>query len=228
MRTTFESRQQVFQIKEIRLDDDIMRASALCIDVFFGVGKNFWEKQKREQLFRLHFNDLIKRRSENVVITLRNEANAVVGVGELLSWNLDQRSFDRFLQLTPNEIEFASLDQRADMSIKNPTSPEGAKVNLAKIGNVAIDPEYRRMGLGSVIINSLVERAYNMGYDAVFLQTEEDNRDARKFYRKIGFQEIFINPNAMQYDMDGWVLKMKRIPHVVMMVRCEKYLSLQS
>jgi ribosomal-protein-alanine acetyltransferase len=60
----------------------------------------------------------------------------------------------------------------------------------SEILNLAVDPGYRRRGIGRALLCDLLSRHPG----AFFLEVRESNRDARKFYESLGFQMISVRP----------------------------------
>ncbi len=57
--------------------------------------------------------------------------------------------------------------------------------------NLAVDPNFRRMGIASSIVAQSIQWGLEMGAKNVFLQVEHDNEVALKFYHKIGLIEWY-------------------------------------
>jgi len=55
--------------------------------------------------------------------------------------------------------------------------------------NVYTNEEYRRQGVATKLISYMLE---NEEYSRVMLEVNEDNNEAFKLYRKLGFEEISI------------------------------------
>ncbi len=55
------------------------------------------------------------------------------------------------------------------------------------IGNIAVHPDFRKRGIGAMLINYLIERARECRW--VRLEVRCSNRAARALYRKLGFIE---------------------------------------
>ncbi len=68
------------------------------------------------------------------------------------------------------------------------------------IMNVAVMPDKRRRGYGSLIIKRLLTEAYANKINAVTLEVRSGNVGARKLYEKFGFVCAGIRPH---YYMDG-------------------------
>lgn len=60
---------------------------------------------------------------------------------------------------------------------------------------------YRRRGIGSAIVEQLIERARGLGCPLVVLQTNDDWDDANGFYRAIGFAETRREPEGIAYEL---------------------------
>ena len=60
----------------------------------------------------------------------------------------------------------------------------------SEILNLAVDPEYRRRGIGRALIRDLVARHTG----SVFLEVRESNRAAGEFYESLGFQVVSVRP----------------------------------
>ena len=60
----------------------------------------------------------------------------------------------------------------------------------AEIVRMSISKSYRRQGIGSLILNSLVTNARILGFDQINLETTSTWLDAITFYTKLGFEVI--------------------------------------
>lgn len=65
-------------------------------------------------------------------------------------------------------------------------------VDEAHITTIAIHPEYRHMGLGELLLTSMVDIAYSIGAKWVTLEVRVSNIVAQNLYRKYGFHEAGI------------------------------------
>jgi GNAT superfamily N-acetyltransferase len=54
------------------------------------------------------------------------------------------------------------------------------------------------------------------GYDQILLQVESDNKVARSFYRKLGFEELLTDMSEKRYDTSGLYLTMIPAPKVLL------------
>ena len=62
---------------------------------------------------------------------------------------------------------------------------------------VSLDSERERQGLGTKLINAMLEEAQKLGCRRVFLITTNDNLNALGFYQKRGFELVKINRGAV-------------------------------
>lgn len=62
-------------------------------------------------------------------------------------------------------------------------------VDEAHITTIAIHPDYRRRGLGELLLVSLIDIAYDIGAKWVTLEVRVSNYTAQNLYRKYGFHE---------------------------------------
>ena len=63
---------------------------------------------------------------------------------------------------------------------------------------VSLDSLTPNQGIGSRLIQKIIEKAKNNKYSCLRLITTNDNIDAMKFYQKIGFVFKAIYPNAIE------------------------------
>lgn len=55
------------------------------------------------------------------------------------------------------------------------------------LSRMIVKPEYRNQGIGSIIIDYLIEYAKNLGYKEMSLGVDIDNNNAKHLYEKKGF-----------------------------------------
>ncbi|TDA31980.1 MAG: ribosomal-protein-alanine N-acetyltransferase [Hadesarchaea archaeon] len=60
---------------------------------------------------------------------------------------------------------------------------------IGHILSIAVDPEYRRRGVGRALIQRALERLRKEGATAVRLEARKSNLGARAFYSVLGFKE---------------------------------------
>lgn len=57
----------------------------------------------------------------------------------------------------------------------------------AHVTNVAVHPEYRRLGIGRRIMNELMDRARSRGATRMTLEVRRSNTGAQRLYEELGF-----------------------------------------
>lgn len=60
--------------------------------------------------------------------------------------------------------------------------------------NIATVPSARRRGVGTALMNVALEYAGASGVRLVLLEVRRSNRDARRFYRRLGFSAMGVRP----------------------------------
>ena len=59
-----------------------------------------------------------------------------------------------------------------------------------QIANIAIHPEYRRLGIAEVVLHSVLDRIRADGARFVLLEVRPSNEAAQKLYAKLGFKRL--------------------------------------
>jgi ribosomal-protein-alanine N-acetyltransferase len=77
------------------------------------------------------------------------------------------------------------------------------------IANVAVSPEYRRQGIGDLLIEKLLERAALRELSFVTLEVREHNEPAIALYRKHGFSPVGLRKNYYEAPVENAVLMTK-------------------
>ncbi|MCL2069309.1 MAG: ribosomal protein S18-alanine N-acetyltransferase [Oscillospiraceae bacterium] len=76
------------------------------------------------------------------------------------------------------------------------------------IHNVAVTPEYRRMGLGSMLTGELLACARETGLCSVFLEVRQSNKAAIALYGGLGFEVSGRRPRYYQNPAEDALLMM--------------------
>lgn len=66
--------------------------------------------------------------------------------------------------------------------------------------SLVVRPEYRRLGIGTCLLESLLERLRSNGVAQVLLEVREDNVAAAGLYKRLGFRE---SRRVARYYEDG-------------------------
>ena len=77
------------------------------------------------------------------------------------------------------------------------------------ISNVAVDPAYRRQGIGDLLIGELLSRAVMRQLSFVTLEVREHNEAAIALYRKHGFSPVGLRKNYYVHPVENALLMTK-------------------
>ena len=68
-------------------------------------------------------------------------------------------------------------------------------VDTADILNIGIDPDFKRQGYGTGLLNHLIEELRKRDIGEILLEVRVGNKSAIQFYKKQGFEEISVRKN---------------------------------
>ena len=68
-------------------------------------------------------------------------------------------------------------------------------VDTADILNIGIDPDFKRQGHGTALLNYLLEELRKKDIGEILLEVRAGNKSAIQFYKKQGFEEISVRKN---------------------------------
>lgn len=75
-----------------------------------------------------------------------------------------------------------------------------------ELENIVVNPESRRVGVGTRLLAELFNRAQATGSECVVLEVRESNHSARKFYETWGFEETGYRKHYYSHPIDNAVL----------------------
>ena len=120
---------------------------------------------------------------ETAVIDLWFKCNLVV------TWNNPKRDIERKLKIDRELFLVGLIDDKIVASVMG-----GYEGHRGWINYLAVDPDYRRQGLGREIMDAVEERIRTFGAAKINLQVRMSNEEAIKFYESIGYKvEKIIN-----------------------------------
>jgi mycothiol synthase len=73
--------------------------------------------------------------------------------------------------------------------------PDGQYAGIAELGWVAVDPAHQGRGLAMVVNLAVMHYAASLGYDEIFLNTDDWRLPAIRTYLKLGFEPWLTDPS---------------------------------
>ncbi len=77
----------------------------------------------------------------------------------------------------------------------------------AHIGDFAVDPDFRRRGLGEKLLRYFLDFAKERGVKRVVLEVRKSNLPARGLYEKCGFREVGVRKRYYKNGEDAIVME---------------------
>ena len=120
-----------------------------------------------------------------------------------------------------SEIFTQPFDQET-LKFKDPlpvgvTSKENLfKISKPKIANFCVHQEYRKQGVGKLLLSACLSQACEWGYEQALLLVDADNASARRFYRYQGFADVAYESGMRKYDVNTMRLSSVRSPKYLM------------
>ena len=74
--------------------------------------------------------------------------------------------------------------------------------------NVAVHPQYRRLRLGSVLLEEALREARAVGAEAVTLEVRRSNEPAQRLYLVFGFEEVGVRRNYYGRGEDALIMRL--------------------
>lgn len=83
-------------------------------------------------------------------------------------------------------------------------------VDEGHITNIAVHPDFRGQGIGSKLVDSLVEKSKTFGCNALTLEVRSSNIVAQNLYEKFGFISEGIRKNYYEDNKEDALIMWKR------------------
>ncbi len=81
----------------------------------------------------------------------------------------------------------------------------------ADITNIAVDADYRGLGIGAELLKQLIVQAERRGSDNIFLEVRQSNFAAINLYTQYGFAQNGIRRNFYQKPAEDAILMAKKL-----------------
>src|SRR5258708_38613288 len=130
----------------------------------------------------------------------------------LSPWTL--ASFERELTLPFSRVMVAIPDVSADGSARPGRSIVGFLcrwliADECHVLNIAVHPEFRRLGMGGVLITEAISEARTNGAGVVTLEVRRTNLAARQLYRKVEFEERRLRRHYYGPGEDAIIMELR-------------------
>lgn len=89
------------------------------------------------------------------------------------------------------------------------TSHLGENVDTAEIYNIAVINEFQKNGIGSLLLNNLIEICTDNRISEIWLEVRKSNAIARKFYGLHGFELITERKNYYSKPLEDAIIMMR-------------------
>lgn len=83
----------------------------------------------------------------------------------------------------------------------------GHRPYLANLISIAVAPEARKKGAGSLLLSSTIRRLKLRGVMRLTLLVRQSNAPAIEFYRRHGFETVRRAPRYYENGEDGWLMR---------------------
>lgn len=83
-------------------------------------------------------------------------------------------------------------------------------VDEGHITNIAVHPSFRKKGIGSALVQSLINHSKDWGCNSLTLEVRASNTSAQNLYKKFGFVEEGIRKKYYQDNKEDAIIMWKR------------------
>ena len=81
-------------------------------------------------------------------------------------------------------------------------------LDFGDITNIAVHPDYRREGLGSRLLSTIIDLCKERDIERVCLEVKETNISAIEFYKKSGFLQDGVRKRYYQNTYDAYLMSL--------------------
>ena len=144
--------------------------------------------------------------SVNLSLMIKEDLDQVLEVSSLSlkeSWDLD--SFSKELSNPLAKYLIAKINDKVVGFVGVWTI-----IDEGHITNMAVHPEFREKGVGSLLLTSLIERSKDWGCPSLTLEVRSSNNAAKGLYKKFGFLEEGLRKNYYRDNSEDALIMWKR------------------
>jgi ribosomal protein S18 acetylase RimI-like enzyme len=108
-----------------------------------------------------------------------------------VGWTYEKVGFDYFKNMIENEAVFLAVVNNEIVGyLAGSICPDSyTKLKLVELDNMFILEEYRKYGIGSMLINEFKKYCLNKGVESIKVTASAKNKNAIAFYAKNGFEQ---------------------------------------
>jgi ribosomal-protein-alanine N-acetyltransferase len=134
-----------------------------------------------------------------------------------LLWQLDQQCFPQGIAYTQRELKHymeapgtftivAEASGREAPDIAGFLVGQRHKRGLGHVVTIDVNPEFRREGVGTLMMQAAEQRLKSEGCHSIFLETAVDNASAISFYEWLGYAVLRTLPRYYMGDLDAFLM----------------------
>lgn len=94
-------------------------------------------------------------------------------------------------------------------------------VDEAELLNIAIHPDFRRMGIGKVLMEQMIREAVKHGASRMLLEVRRSNSAARSLYSRFRFVEFFERKNYYKNPVEDAIIMERKISEAAPLIAGE-------
>ena len=79
------------------------------------------------------------------------------------------------------------------------------------IMNVAVHPQHRRLGIGEILVETLIRHLVNLGCESLTLEVRVSNEPAIALYEKLGFAQVGLRRNYYRNPKEDAMIMRKML-----------------
>ncbi len=132
-------------------------------------------------------------------------------------WQLDQECFPRGIAYTQRELKHymeapgtftivAEANATKAPAIAGFLVGQRHKRGLGHVVTIDVNPNFRREGVGSLLMQAAEQRLQDEGCHSIFLETAVDNAAAISFYQRLGYTILRTLPRYYMGDLDAFLM----------------------
>ena len=149
-------------------------------------------------------------RSYHVRMASLSDLDAIAGIEQTCSsmpWHTDSLRYD----LSDHNNAFYWVAELENTSKIVAYSACRHMVDDAEIMNIAVLPEWRRIGIARQLLLIMESHARQSGLEAMYLEVRESNSPARRLYRESGYTEITFRYQYYANNRENAIIMSKNI-----------------